>query len=114
MIDRKEFNEYWKNFDHELLVEIIDMFIAEYDDRFTALNKNVADGDIDQLQFNSHSLKGVIAHFKDPLTIEKSIRLNLMAKNKVEKGLKEALEDLQVHTLKLIEELKVIRNKPRR
>ena len=109
MIDRNEFDDLFKSFGKEIVVEIIDIFISEYDDRFKHLRENVAAMDFKNLEFNSHSLKGVIAHFKDPVTTEQSRRLNAMAKEKVEAGLEKALQDLEKSSALLLEELKTIK-----
>lgn len=111
MIDRQEFNETFQYFDKEIIVEIIDIFLSEYDERFKNLRANVAERDFEKLKFNAHSLKGVIANFKDPVTIDQSKRLDDMAKNKVENGLDKALADLEKSSAALIEELIVIKKK---
>jgi hypothetical protein len=109
MIDRQQFNENFQYFDKEIIVEIIDIFFSEYDERFKNLKANVADKDFEKLKFNAHSIKGVIANFWDPVTIEQSRRLDEMAKNKVENGLEKALQDLEQSSALLVEELKKIK-----
>lgn len=111
MIDRQKFNEYFSNFDKEIVVDIIDIFISEYDDRFVNLRENVLRKDFEKLKFNAHGLKGVIANFMDPVTIELSERLDKMAKNGVEDGLEKALDDLERNSWLLLGELKKIKQK---
>ncbi|HNW72964.1 MAG: Hpt domain-containing protein [Bacteroidales bacterium] len=109
MIDRKKFNENFQYFDKEIIIEIIDIFFSEYDERFEKLSKNVKEQDFVQLKFNAHSLKGVVANFMDPVTIDLSRRLDEAAKNKEKTGLDILYQDLVENTAKLLEELKVIR-----
>ena len=106
MIDRQKFNDTFQYFDKEIIVEIIDLFISEYPERFDRLHKNIADKDFVALKFNAHSLKGVIANFRDPETTRLSILLDEMAKNRTENGVEQVFNDLQQGTLSLIEELK--------
>lgn len=109
MIDRAKFNENFQYFDNEIVVEIIDIFISEYDDRFRNLKKNIDEKDFTQLKFNAHSLKGVIANFMDPVSIEQSRMLDEMAKNKTEDGLSELFNHLEKSASNLLQELKTIK-----
>ncbi|MCK9220282.1 MAG: Hpt domain-containing protein [Bacteroidales bacterium] len=109
MIDRQKFNENFQYFEKDVIVEIIDIFISEYEDRFNNLRQNVVDRDFIKLKFNAHSLKGVIANFMDPVTIELSKKLDEMAKEKREAGLTELFADLEKNSEKLLEELKQYR-----
>lgn len=109
MIDRQKFNDTYQHFDKEIIVEIIDIFVREYDERFKNLREDVASKDFDKLKFNAHSLKGVVLNFMDPVTIEHAKRLDEMAKNKIEKGLEQALEELEKNSAILLAELKSIK-----
>jgi hypothetical protein len=109
MIDRQKFNDNFQYFDKEIIVEIIDIFFSEYEERYRNLQKNVFEKDFAQLKFNAHSLKGVIANFMDPVTIEHSRRLDEMAKNKVIEGLDQLYEELKKSSGDLMEELHRIR-----
>jgi len=109
MIDRGKMNENFQYFDKEIVVEIIDIFASEFDNRFENLQKNISEKDFIQLKFNAHSLKGVIANFMDPVTIEFSKKLDEMAKNKEEAGLKELYEGLYAASRNLLEELMVMK-----
>jgi hypothetical protein len=105
MINRQKMNENFQYFDKEIVVEIIDIFISEFENRFENLQKNVTEKDFIQLKFNAHSLKGVIANFMDPVTIDLSRRLDEMAKTKEETGLEELYDNLHEASRKLLEEL---------
>ncbi len=95
MIDRQKFNENFQYFEKDIIVEIIDIFESEYDERFTSLRDNIVQRDFNKLKFNAHSLKGVIANFMDPVTIDLSRRLDEKAKNKEEAGLDGLFEELK-------------------
>jgi HPt (histidine-containing phosphotransfer) domain-containing protein len=109
MIDRVRFNENFQHFDSEIIVEIIDIFISEYDERFQNLRANVESRDFARLKFNAHSLKGVIANFMDPVTIEQSRTLDEMAKHQKAEGLDELYGELEKNSLLLLGQLKDIR-----
>lgn len=109
MIDRKKLNENFQYFDKDVIIEIIDIFISEYDERFTKLRDNVARKDFESLKFNAHSLKGVVANFMDPETIELSRKLDEAARDKSENGLQELYNDLETNCARLLSELKAIR-----
>ena len=40
-IDWKEFNDYFKYFDKEITIEVINIYINEYDERIRTLEKNI-------------------------------------------------------------------------
>lgn len=105
MIDRIKLKENFQYFDKEIIIEIIDIFESEYQERFTNLEKNLMEKDFIQLKFNAHSLKGVVANFMDPETIELSRKLDEMAKNKEETGLQEIYTRLKTSCDSLLEEL---------
>jgi len=109
MIDRKKFQENFQYFDKDVVIEIIDIFESEYQERFTNLEKNVNELDFIQLKFNAHSLKGVVANFMDPVTIELSRKLDEVAKNKENNGLLELFTLLKTSCDSLLTELREIR-----
>ncbi len=109
MIDRQKLNDNFQYFDKEIVVEIIDIFFSEYDERFINLQKNVQEKDFVNLKFNAHSLKGVIANFMDPVTIEFSRKLDEMARDKNEIGLDHLYADLKRSSDQLLEELRMLK-----
>ncbi len=109
MIDRKKFNDNFQYFDNTIIVEIIDIFFSEYEERYGNLQKNVLEKDFAKLKFNAHSLKGVIANFMDPVTIDLSRRLDEMSKHNEEAGLDELYNELVKKSGDLMEELKQIK-----
>jgi hypothetical protein len=70
MVNKQNFYETYELFDQSVIIEIIDIFISEYAERFEKLTKNIADRDFQSMRFNAHSLKGVIANFSAPVPLE--------------------------------------------
>lgn len=109
MIDKEKFQENFKYFDKELIVEIIDMFINEQPDRLSKIKKNIEDLDMDALKFNAHSLKGVIANFMAETPKTHARILEEKAKMNDSSGLNEDYENLMESTTQLLDNLKEIR-----
>lgn len=70
MVNKQNFYETYQYFDKSVIIEIIDIFISEYAERFEKLSKNIAERDFQKMRFNAHSLKGVIANFSAPEPLE--------------------------------------------
>jgi HPt (histidine-containing phosphotransfer) domain-containing protein len=64
MINRANFQERFSYFDKEIVVEIIDIFIDEYDDRIIKITRVIKDQNLDELKKTVHAFKGVIANFE--------------------------------------------------
>ena len=109
MIDLERFKENFVYLDKEVVVEIIDIFLGEYKDRMASLQQNISDGDFTGLKFNAHSLKGVIANFMDPVTIELARALDEHAKNENSNGIQELFDNLSRETISLVVELEKIK-----
>ena len=62
-IDWKEFNEFFKIYDKEIVTEIINIFIDEYDERISTLQKNIEENDLLQVVANAHKLKSLFGNF---------------------------------------------------
>lgn len=120
MIDKEKFTNYYKAFDNEVVLEIIDMFIEEFPERFEKLKTNVEDRDYEKLQFNAHSLKGVIANFtySEPHKYAKDLEDATKAINSEDKSdvtedtaisIKETFIKLESATKRMLEDLHNIR-----
>jgi len=70
MVNKQNFYETYQFFDKSVIIEIIDIFISEYAERFEKLKKNIAERDFQNMRFNAHSLKGVVANFSAPVPLE--------------------------------------------
>jgi len=106
MIDREKFKENFVYLDKEVVVEIIDIFLSEYEERLLNIQNTITQGDFSGLKFNAHSLKGVIANFMDPPTIELSRALDEKAKLEEGSGLQELFDNLKQATESLVAGLK--------
>lgn len=109
VINKEDFRTTYKPFDKEIVVEIIDIFIQEWPERYKELEKNIAVKDFESLRFNAHSLKGVVANFLAEGPKELARQMEENGKNKNENNNKEILEHLDAQILEMIEELKVLR-----
>ena len=109
MIDRQRLDQNFQYFDKETIIEIIDIFFTEYPERIEKMRKNIQSNDFVQLKFNAHSLKGVVANFQDPVTIELSRKLDEMAKNQESQGLQSVFENLITACTKLLDELSALK-----
>ncbi len=109
MIDKEKFQENFKYFDKELIVEIIDMFINEHPERMSKIKQNIEDLDMKALTFNAHSLKGVIANFMAEIPKLHSKILEDKAKLENTVGLDEDFNNLLESSTELVDNLKEIR-----
>lgn len=66
MVNKQEFLDTYSYFDKDVLIEIIDIFISEYPGRFEKLYKDVETKNFNDLRFDAHGLKGVVATFCAP------------------------------------------------
>ena len=106
MIDKKQFLENFKYFDNDIVLEIINIFIDEYPERMETLRKNIDEKDFDQLKFNAHSLKGVVANFVAPEVQELARQIEIKGGGRDMAGIETLYEQLQAKTDIVIEELK--------
>ncbi|TSA26359.1 MAG: Hpt domain-containing protein, partial [Bacteroidetes bacterium] len=95
--------------DNEVVNEIIDIFLDEYEVRLKNLQKNITDLDFTGLKFNAHSLKGVVANFMDPVAIELTRKLDEQAKMEDPGGLQELFDHLKRETESLAQELRELK-----
>ncbi len=110
MIDKKQFLENFQYFDNEVILEIINIFIDEYPERMETLRKNIDEKDFDQIKFNAHSLKGVVANFVAPEVQELAKQLELKGTNKDMEDVEDIFNVLKEKTGRVIEELEVLKD----
>jgi len=82
IIEKDKFQENFQFFDKEVVLEIINIFIDEYPGRMSTIKKNIDQKDFDQLRFNAHSLKGVVANFVAPEVQSLARALEMKGKNR--------------------------------
>lgn len=109
IINKEQFQENFKFFDKEIIVEIIDLFINEFDDRMKSIKDSIDNSDMEALKFSAHSLKGVISNFVAEEPRELAKKLEDKADNKDESDLVEIYHNLYASTAQLVDELKDIR-----
>lgn len=109
VINKEEFQENFKFFDKEVIIEIIDLFINELDDRMKTLKDNIDNSDMEGLKFNAHSLKGVVANFvaDEPRNLAKTLEDKAKANDQTD--LIEIYQKLYNSTVLMVDELKDIR-----
>ncbi len=109
MIDKEQFLENFQYFDNEVVLEIINIFINEYPERMATLRKNIDEKDFDQLKFNAHSLKGVIANFVAPQVQELARQLEIKGANSDLTDVESLYSDLKEKAGIVIEELEELK-----
>ncbi len=105
MINKEIFEMTYGSFDKEIIVEILDIFINEHEDRFAEMDKNLADGDFALLGANAHGLKGSIAQlFAEE---EKAIaqEVESMGKQNISEGIEEKYKAMREACDRLVEEV---------
>lgn len=105
MINLENFNENFKYYGNDVVVQIIDMFVEDHQEDLIMINQNINNKDFLSLRFNAHHLKGSIANFMDPVTTELTRKLEEMGENKTEDGLAETFSELQLAAGILLNEL---------
>jgi HPt (histidine-containing phosphotransfer) domain-containing protein len=111
MIDKVTFNEMYDNFDKEVVVEIIDIFINEYPARMQAIHEAILSLDFDAINKRCHSLKGVISNFYDEEARSLAYVLEQKGRQCDSTGLLETFVLMKPATESLLNELKALRNR---
>lgn len=109
LIDNKQFTDNFQYFDKEIVLEIIDIFINEYPDRIKSISETIEQQDFDNLRFNAHSIKGVIANFIAVDVQEIARDIEMKGANKDITGVAELFETFKTKSAAMLEELKVLR-----
>jgi len=107
VIDWVQFNENFQYYDKEIIKEVINIFIDEYDDRIAVLEKNISERDFTNLAFNAHSFKSVIANYMAPKPYDLTRKLEDLAKNNSDDGIDEIFKELMGETQELLLELQI-------
>jgi len=106
-IDWAQFNENFQYYDKEVIIEVIDIFLDEYDSRIRNLKKNIEEKDFINLAFNAHSFKSVIANYMAPKAYNLTRKIEDLAKNNSNEGINEIFTELISETQELLLELKI-------
>ncbi len=105
VIDKEQFTDTFQYFDNEIIIEIIDIFLNEYPERLDTISKSIEAVDYDNLKFNSHSIKGVIANFVAPTVVAQAKQLEMMGTDKNMDGAGELFEVFKKSVAELVEDL---------
>lgn len=106
IIDWDKFNENFQYYDKDIIKEVIDIFVNEYDVRISNLQKNIDEKDYTNLAFNAHSFKSVIGNYMAPKAYELTRKLEELAKNNNEEEIIRIFPELKSSTEELLFELK--------
>jgi hypothetical protein len=109
MIDRIKFDDTFQYYETEVKIEVIEIYLSEYQERFTTIRNNIVQKDFRNLAYSTCVQKGVVSYFCDPLVIKLSRQLFDMARNNVEDGLEKLFEELEISNGLMAEELKAIK-----
>ena len=104
-IDWKEFNEYFQYFDNKTISDVINIYIVEYDERMSSLEKYILDKDLVNLKKKSHSFKSVVLNFQAPYVVELLQSLENMAAENKDEHILEIFEKLKPASKELLIEL---------
>lgn len=105
VINETSFKETFQYFDKSIVLEIIELFIAEYPERIAAIKNDIASRNFESLKFNAHSIKGVIANFFATEPQQFARELETKGTHKEGNGLEELVLQLDQSCLQLIEDL---------
>lgn len=105
IINKEKFQENFKYFDNEIIIEVIDMFINEFPVRMAEIKKNIDELDMPSLKFNAHSIKGVIANFMAELPQSYAKQLEEKGKHNDSSDLEPLYKGLFESTSEMIDNL---------
>lgn len=109
LIDKEKFQENFKYFDNEIIVEVIDIFIDEFPERMSTIKKNIEETDMQALNFNAHSIKGVIANFMAEVPQSYAKQLEEKGKLNDSSDLEQLYAGLYESTSEMIDNLKELK-----
>lgn len=110
MIDHEKFNEYFRHFDNETIIEVIDIFLDEYESRISALRKSIDEKDFPSIKFNAHSFKSVISNYFSGETFELIKQIEMKGQNEDLEDLEDLFIGFTEKSKKLGQELEEIKN----
>jgi HPt (histidine-containing phosphotransfer) domain-containing protein len=105
VIDWEQFNDNFQYYDKEVIREVINIFISEYDSRISNLQKDIEDKDFANLSFHAHSFKGIIGNYMAPEVYELGRKLEESASAKSSVEISELFDKLKSASKELLLEL---------
>jgi len=64
MINREKFIERYSDFDKDIVLDILDMFIAKYEDWISKLSTDLIEQNPGNLKKDAHAFKGIMANIE--------------------------------------------------
>ncbi|MBE0651549.1 MAG: Hpt domain-containing protein [Bacteroidales bacterium] len=105
IIEKDRFQENFQYFDKEVVLDIINIFLEEYPLRMNTIKTNIDQKDFDQLRFNAHSLKGVVANFIAPDVQNVARTMEMKGTNKDFSDIDELYSELKEKADVMVKEL---------
>ncbi len=94
MINKEAFKERYSDFDKEIVLDIMDMFISGYDENITTLSAHLNNADLPLLKQAAHAFKGIIGNIESDCTAFTEIdRIEAMSEQLIQLGMIEDIED---------------------
>jgi HPt (histidine-containing phosphotransfer) domain-containing protein len=108
MIDKEKFRDNFKYFDKGTIVQVIDMFLEEYLDRFAELQENINNLDFVAIDNNAHSFKSNVVYMSAEMG-ELARILEHKGKDQDSGDLQPLFDQLKAGTILLVAELPEMR-----
>jgi len=108
MINKEKFQENFRYYDNEIIVEVMDIFFNEYADTLEVLEQSIGQLDFATINHKAHALKGVVSYMSSELS-DLCCELEQKGKEKNSNGLSQIYRQLNDGILQLVDELKILR-----
>ncbi len=110
MINWEKFDENFRHYGDDVMIQIIDMFIDDHRDDLKLIDMAIQNRDFSALKFHAHHLKGSVATFMDPHATELTRKLEEMGDTKLDAGINDVFISLKTALNSLLQELLMRRN----
>ena len=64
MINREKFKERYSDFDKDIVLDILDMFIANYHEKISKLSRDLNEHEPELLKQDAHAFKGIMGNIE--------------------------------------------------
>lgn len=109
VIEKQIFLDTFQYFDKAIVVEIIDIFLNEYETRLKNIKNAIDAKDFKTLKFDAHSMKGVIANFVADKPLQFAKELEMKGTQGEGSDLEMLYTGLHASTIELADDLRDIR-----
>ncbi len=111
MINWENFHDFFQHFDKELIFDMINLLEEDYETSLAEIKSNIEKNDSKELVRKACWLKGMIATFYDPETVEFAYNLQNMGQTNLMADAPEEFERLKSAMESLMNELKHYKKK---